>query len=210
MAGWPGYWEGLPPMWYATHCVSPCLCLVGKPAESVVCHGSGRISKQLTKKYGSPFAIESATIKIKGTPLAAEVTRSLFETARQYRESFDVYGDKVSFEWPQVEHEPAILHRGEVPERVTIPDYAHLLPEGIQKFTTKGVYDMDANVHLSFKQGSGHGGSHPHLAHEFIMSIVEKRPPQPDAKTSVNWTLTGICAHASAMKGGARVNIPQF
>ena len=23
--GWPGYWEGLPPMHYATHCVSPCL-----------------------------------------------------------------------------------------------------------------------------------------------------------------------------------------
>ena len=39
--------------------------------------------------------------------LCAEVTRSLFETARQYIESFDVYGDKVSFEWPRVEHEPA-------------------------------------------------------------------------------------------------------
>ena len=27
MDGWPGYWEGLPPMHYATHCVSPCLAL---------------------------------------------------------------------------------------------------------------------------------------------------------------------------------------
>ncbi|NWG17477.1 MAG: Gfo/Idh/MocA family oxidoreductase, partial [Chloroflexi bacterium] len=25
MLGWPGYWEGLPPMHYATHVVSPCL-----------------------------------------------------------------------------------------------------------------------------------------------------------------------------------------
>ena len=25
MDGWPGYWPGLPPMQYATHCVSPCL-----------------------------------------------------------------------------------------------------------------------------------------------------------------------------------------
>ena len=24
MLGWPGYWEGLPPMHYATHVVSPC------------------------------------------------------------------------------------------------------------------------------------------------------------------------------------------
>ena len=27
MAGWPGYWEGLPPMHYATHCVGPVLAL---------------------------------------------------------------------------------------------------------------------------------------------------------------------------------------
>lgn len=210
MAGWPGYWEGLPPMHYATHCVSPCLCLPGKLAESVVCHGSGRISDKLTAKYGSPFAIETATIRMKDSNLCCEVTRSLFETARQYRESFDVYGDKVAFESPQIEHEPCILHRGEKPERVKVPDYAHLLPEPIQRFTTKGVYDDDAHQHLSFIQGSGHGGSHPHMAHEFIMSIVEKRPPRPDAVTSVNWTMAGICAHESAMKGGERVQIPQF
>jgi predicted dehydrogenase len=210
MAGWPGYWEGLPPMHYATHCVSPCLALAGKLAESVVCHGSGKISDQLTSKYGSPFAIETATIKLKDSNLCAEVTRSLFETARQYRESFDVYCDKVSFEWPQIEHEPCILHRGEKPERIKIPDFADRLPEGIRRFTSKGVYDADETQHLSFIQGSGHGGSHPHLAHEFIRSIVENRAPMPDAVTSANWTMTGICAHQSAMKGGERVMIPQF
>ena len=158
MAGWPGYWEGLPPMHYATHCVSPCLCLAGKLAESVVCHGSGKISDKLTAKYGSPFAVETATIKMKDSDLCAEVTRSLFETARQYIESFDVYGDKVAFEWTRIEHEPCVLHRGEKPERVSVPDFGHVLPEGIRKFTTKGVYDMEGTTHLSFLQGSGHGG----------------------------------------------------
>ena len=46
MEGWPGYWEGLPPMHYATHCVSPCLAILGKHAEHVVCHGSGRIDEE--------------------------------------------------------------------------------------------------------------------------------------------------------------------
>src|SRR5262249_2567509 len=50
MEGWPGYWEGFPPMHYATHCVSPCLALLGKHAESVVCHGSGRIDEKLIPK----------------------------------------------------------------------------------------------------------------------------------------------------------------
>jgi predicted dehydrogenase len=210
MAGWPGYWEGLPPMHYATHCVSPCLHLPGKMADSVVCHGSGRISEQLTSKYGSPFAVETATFSMRDSDLSAEVTRSLFQTARQYIESFDVYGEKVSFEWPRIEHEPAVLHRGEKPELVKIPDFADRLPEGIRRFTTKGVYDAKETQHLSFLQGSGHGGSHPHLAHEFISSIVEDRPPRPDASTSANWTMTGICAHISAMKGGERIHIPQF
>ncbi|MEX0678657.1 MAG: Gfo/Idh/MocA family oxidoreductase [Pirellulales bacterium] len=210
MAGWPGYWEGLPPMHYATHCVSPCLCLPGKLAKSVVCHGSGRISEKLTAKYGSPFAVETATFDMVDSYLSAEVTRSLFETARQYIESFDVYCDKVSYEWPRIEHEPAVLHRGEKPERVKVPDFAHLLPEPIRRFTTKGVYDADETRHLSFTQGSGHGGSHPHLAHEFISAIVEDRDPLPNAVTSANWTMTGICAHMSAMNVGERVPIPQF
>jgi predicted dehydrogenase len=210
MAGWPGYWEGLPPMHYATHCVSPCLCLPGKLANSVVCHGSGRISEKLTSKYGSPFAVETATFDMLDSHLCAEVTRSLFETARQYIESFDVYADKVSYEWPRIEHEPAVLHRGEKPERVKVPDFGHLLPEPIRRFTTKGVYDADETRHLSFIQGSGHGGSHPHLAHEFLSAIVDDRDPLPNAPTSANWTMTGICAHMSAMKGGQRVEIPRL
>jgi predicted dehydrogenase len=210
MAGWPGYWEGLPPMHYATHCVSPCLCLPGKMADSVVCHGSGRISDKLKAKYNSPFAVESATFSMKDSDLAAEVTRSLFQTARQYIESFDVYAEKVSYEWPRIEHEPAVLHRGEQPELVKVPDFADRLPEGIRRFTTKGVYDADETQHLSFIQGSGHGGSHPHLAHEFISAIVERREPLPNAATSANWTMTGLCAHISAMKGGERIHIPQF
>jgi predicted dehydrogenase len=115
MDGWPNYWPGLPPMWYATHCVSPCLAILSEPgkpalADSVVCHGSGRISEELISNYGSPFAIESATFKIKGSDVVAEVTRSLFDTARQYRESFDAYGSKASFEWQLAENQQPLIH----------------------------------------------------------------------------------------------------
>ena len=210
MAGWPGYWEGLPPMHYATHCVSPILALAGKPAEYVSCFGSGTIDEELIPKYGSPFAIETCHIKLADSDLAAEVTRSLFNTARQYRESFDVYGSKKSFEWTQIEHEDPVVFTGESPERVQVPDYAHRLPEGIREFTTRGVYDLDENQHLSFAQGSGHGGSHPHLAHEFLCALAERRDPYPNAFDSANITCTGILAHDSAMRGGARIDLPSF
>lgn len=210
MAGWPGYWEGLPPMHYATHCVGPVLALPGAEAEYVSCFGSGRIDENLIPKYGSPFAIETCHIKFKDSDLSAEVTRSLFNTARQYRESFDVYGSKKSFEWTLIEHEDSVIHTGEEPSRVKISDYAHLLPEEIQQFTTAGVYDSDDNQHLSFIQGAGHGGSHPHLVHEFVSALVEERQPYPNAQQSANITCVGILAHESAMKGGEILRLPEF
>jgi len=213
MDGWPNYWPGLPPMHYATHCVSPCLALLGKHAESVVCHGSGRIREELIGRYGSPFAIETATFKIRDSDVVAEVTRSLFDTARQYRESFDAYGSKKSFEWQQVENEEPVLHElgkpePEIPTRVKVPDYARLLPESIRRFTQPA--EIQDAEHLSFLQGGGHGGSHPHLAHAWLSAIRGERPALPDAATSANWTMVGICAHQSAMKGGDRVAIPRF
>jgi predicted dehydrogenase len=215
MEGWPGYWEGLPPMHYATHCVSPCLALLGKHAEHVVCHGSGRIDEKLIPKYGSPFAIETATFKLRDSDVCAEVTRSLFATARQYRESFDAYGSTKSFEWQQVDGEEPVIHtRGlaepEIPKRVHVPDYASRLPQPIQRFTTKGVYDAEGEQHLSFTQGGGHGGSHPHLVDAWLSAIRGERPAMPDAETSANWTMVGLCAHESAMKGGEKIAIPTF
>jgi len=215
MDGWPGYWPGLPPMHYATHCVGPVSALLKLEAEYVSCFGSGTIREELISHYNSPFAIESAHIKFKDSDLAAYVYRSLFDTARQYRESFEVYGSLKSFEWPLIEGEDAVIHTAkkpehEIPERVQVPDFAHLLPEEIQVFTTKGVYDLAENTHLSFMQGSGHGGSHPHLVHEFVSAIVEDREPFPNAWQSANWTSVGILAHQSALDGGKLKNLPDF
>jgi len=194
--------------------VSPCLGILSQPgkpamAESVVCHGSGRIREALIPKYNSPFAVESATFKIKDTDIAAEVTRSLFDVARQYRESFDVTASNVSFEWQQCEGEDPVLHmRGlpehQIPRRVKVPDFAGRLPESIRKFTG-AIHDA---THLSFVQGGGHGGSHPHLAHNFLMACLGQQPAFPDAPTSGNWTMVGICAHESALKGGEKVQVP--
>jgi predicted dehydrogenase len=215
MDGWPDYWPGLPPMHYATHCVGPCLALQRKDAREVSCFGSGRIRDELVRVYGSPFAIESAHVALRDSDVVARVIRSLFDTARQYRESFDVYGSKRSFEWQLCEGEEPVLHTAkvsepEIPRRVPVPDFAHLLPEPIRRFTTGGVYDAGEHQHLSFTQGGGHGGSHPHLVHEFVTALVEGRDPYPNARQSANWTCTGLMAHESAMHGGAVMKLPEW
>jgi predicted dehydrogenase len=211
MEGWPEYWERMIPMHYATHVVSPVLGLIDGRAEHVSCFGSGAIGERIAEKSGNRFAVESCHIKIQDSDIAAHIWRFLYDTARQYRESFDVYGSKKSFEWALIEGEEHIIHTAKKPEpeiasRVTVPDYAHLLPEAIRPFT-RAIQDEE---HLSFIQGAGHGGSHPHLVNEFVSALIEDREPWPNASRSANWTCVGICAHESATQAGALVELPAF
>jgi len=213
MDGWPEYWKDMIPMHYATHVVSPCLGLVNGVAESVSCFGSGTVRSDIAKRSGNPFAVESCHIKIQDSDLVAHIWRCLYDVARQYRESFDVYGSLKSFEWTLVEGKPHVLHTAkrpepEIAEAVEVPDFAHLLPESIRRFTQpQEIHDAE---HLSFLQGGGHGGSHPHLVHEFLSALREDRDPWPNAVQSANWTCVGICAHQSALQGGQVVPLPAF
>ncbi|MEM6363704.1 MAG: Gfo/Idh/MocA family oxidoreductase [Planctomycetota bacterium] len=213
MDGWPSYWEAMIPMHYATHVVSPCLGLLDKPAEAVSCFGSGKVRDDIAQKSGNQFAVQSCHIRLRDSDVSAHVWRFLYDVARQYRESFDVYGTKKSFEWTLVENEPHVIHTAkqpepEIPTQVDVPDFAHLLPPEIQRFTLPAeIHDAD---HLSFVQGGGHGGSHPHLVHEMVSALTDDRDPWPNAVTSANWTCVGLCAHESSLRGGEVIDLPDF
>jgi predicted dehydrogenase len=209
MPGWDEYWKGYPPMLNGTHAISPLLRINNTVADTVVCHGSGRLGDDLAKRYNSPFAVETATFTLKNSDVVAEATRSLFDVVRQYRESYDVYGTKMSFEWEQLQDEEhVVFDGGENAKRVNVPDTDALLIPEIAHFTKREKID-DPN-HVSFLQGAGHGGSHPHLVQEFLAAIVEGRPSAVDAHLAANYTCAGICAHESAMNNGKRVQVPQF
>jgi predicted dehydrogenase len=218
MEGWPPYWAGLPPMWYATHAISPLLAIGGSRATKVHCYGSGKIRDELVTQYDNPYAIETAIFELDSPDLRAEVTRSLFHCARPYMESFTIYGENACYEWQMEDESPVLFrmspvvpgeHRTETLERPELLDHTELLPQSIRKYTKRFVYDS-VEKHLSFEQGGGHHGSHPHLVNEFVSSIIEGRQPWIDAVTSATWTAAGICAHKSAMMNGAEIMVPKF
>lgn len=209
LPGWPEYWYGLPPMYYPTHAIGPLSDLLDRPVIQVRALGSGRINEEYIAKYGSPFAVETAQLKFKDSDVAGEATRSLFDTIRQYRESFDVYGTEKSFEWEQCAGEhPAIFTGFEDAQRVKVPDTDHLLPKDIAHFALE--HQIVDDKHVSFVQGSGHGGSHPHMVYEFISAIREERRAHVSARVAANWTVAGLLAHESAMKGGSLEKMPDF
>jgi predicted dehydrogenase len=221
MENWPAYWQGLPPMWYATHAIAPCLAIANTRAVSVRCLGSGEMRPELRARYGNPFPIETALFKLdREVPLVMEITRALFHSARGYTESFNIYGEDATLEAPQLHKEAPVLFRlpplGGQPgprraqaERVELPDYGHRLPPEIAELTGAAKAD-GRGEHFSVAHGGAHGGSHPHLVHEFVRSLVEGRAPAIDELLGARWCAPGICAHQSAMQQGAEVLIPDF
>ncbi len=204
LEGFPEYWRGYPIMLYATHAVAPCLALAKTRAAKTVCLGSATLRDDLVARDDNRFPVETAIFRLHGSDLAMEVSGSFFMNARPFMESFCAYGDKRSFEWSQDFHaphrlftmadEPTRWGRPVRTEPLDPPFRPDLLPPEIADMTIDG----------------GHGGSHPHLVHEFVRSCVEGRPPRIGAVTAADWTAPGICAHASAQREGEPVIVPSF
>ena len=200
---YPTYWRAQPPMHYLTHAISPLLALTDKRVERVCCLGSGRLRPDIQQPDGNVFPLQTGIFKFADSDLVAEITRSWFQVAHPYTETFSVYGDKRGFEWLLENEGPKLYtlepvqegRRGRPvsTEQVSAPDRGDLLPAAIAQFTS-----------------GGHGGSHPHLVHEFVRSIVESREPAIDAYRAAEWTAPGICANESSLQEGEPVMVPAY
>jgi len=200
MENWPGAWEGLPPMWYATHAAGPLLALIKSRATRVTCYGSGDMAEKYTQVHGNPFPVETMTFTLGNSKVVGEVVRTLFETAPYGGENFEIYGSKATFsaitgQLTVMGDEKCSWGRG-LKTSISTPELPmrwDLLPEEFKKGDTEG-----------------HGDAAMHLVHEFVSSIVEGRKSAIDAVTAANWCAVGICGHESAMAGGKPVDVPAF
>lgn len=201
-APYPDYWKRVPPMAYATHAIAPCLKLLGVRCAAVSCIGGGAARENLGVDY--PYPLQIAQFRLEGSNAALSVTRAWYQAARQYVEGFAVYGEKMGFEWPQIEGEDPVVfelepvqseHRWRAanPTRVPAPFRPDLLP-------------ADLAVHAD----GGHGGSHAHLVHEFVRAVVEDRPSAIDEGVSADWSAPGLVAHQSSLSQGQWMEIPSW
>ena len=62
----------------------------------------------------------------------------------------------------------------------------------------------------SMRVKTGHGNSHTFLTHEFVQAIVEDRQPAVNVWEAVAYTLPGIVAHQSALRGGEVMKIQDY
>lgn len=205
--GYPTWRHGFPPMHYPTHCVGLVLPVIGERFTEVQAIGWGDGHEVLrTNEYNNPFwntvgffktsGGHSSRISVCWHIAAGETERGLF------------YGDRMSYIMARPEGSPdkvvAIEKNGK-----TVID-ANGYPEGnvrSESYQQPNHWDM---LPPSMRVPSGHGGSHTFLANEFIMSIVEDRQPAVNVWEAIAYTLPGIVAHRSALRGGEVLKIKDY
>jgi hypothetical protein len=197
------------------------LALAGARVQRAYGLGSGRLAADRVGDFDNPYPLETALFRLDRDDLVAEVTVAFYQVARRYQEGFSVYGQDRGLEWPQVSNEDGFTlfeleprsadRRGRGASAVTVstPDRADLLPPELAPFTQRHCYEP-GDGRPAVDLGSGHSGSHPHLVHEFVSSIVEGRRPAVDTVTAATWTAPGIAGHESAMREGEPVDVPDF
>jgi len=172
---------GLPPQWYPTHSNAYYVGVTGGSFTEVSCMGMPSIRDELQP--------ENNRYK---NPFGTEI--AMFRTSEggmsRMGVSWDTpgYGGEVGRVRGQRGSMSGMNYQGLEKQ---LPDLARPpLPPGVQP--------------------GGHGGSHGHLGHEFVMSILEKRQPLIDVGRALNMTVAGMVAHQSALKDGELMKIPQY
>ncbi|MBR9999173.1 MAG: Gfo/Idh/MocA family oxidoreductase [Cyclobacteriaceae bacterium] len=197
---------GVARMHYPTHCVAHITGVTGERLTGVVCHGWGDDAPCLKDNvYDNPFHNESAFFKTsKGNTFRANIW---WKGAHLGGERASWIGTEMSFYADNGRSGPAIVKKTGNMGR----DDAGFV-QGVPKLENYDQPDWWKTDLLPepLRHDTGHEGSHTFLTHEFIDALVREREPTVDIYEALAYTVPGIIAHESALRGGELLKIPQY
>lgn len=205
--GKPTWRHGLPPMLYVTHCTSFLTGVTGERLTSVSCVGWGDDSKLLKGNlYNNPFWNQTALFNGEfGTAFKVNIS---WKGALLPTERCEWHGEKMSFYGKDPRGLDAILVKKT--EVLGADDAGFLTHEPSAEPYKQPLWWQTELLPESLRIDSGHYGSHTFITHEFVDAVVTGRKPEIDIEASIAYTVPGIIAHESALKGGERLTIPTF
>ena len=198
---------GFPPMHYPTHCTSLLTGITGERLVSVSCIGWGNDSPMLKDNtYGNPFWNETALFKTdRGNAFRVAV---FWYGAHKGTERAQWYGDKMSFFMEHPNGLGAVIVRaGDIEEA---EDGGSVRQGATLEPYDQPQYWQTDMIPEALRHGTGHGGAHVFLTHEFVDALINERCPAVDIYEALAYTIPGIIAHKSALKGGEQMRIPRF
>ncbi|NOY43290.1 MAG: Gfo/Idh/MocA family oxidoreductase [Planctomycetes bacterium] len=198
---------GVAPMHYPTHCTAHLVGVTGERLTEVVCHGWGDDDPVLKDNvYDNPFWNESAMFKTdRGHAFDCRVW---WMGAHRGGETAKWVGTKSSFYGPDPNGQgPVIVRKGKQTEKDDAGFVRNL--QNFEKYKQPLWWETDM-LPEPLRHNSGHQGSHTFLTHEFVDALVHDRRPAIDVYEALAYTVPGIVAHQSALRGGELLKIPQY
>jgi len=187
----PTWRYAFPPLHYITHASSMVVAVTGERLTEVSAHGWGDGRPELRDNPNkNPYMNEVGLFRTSG---GGSARIAIFrDVAIGGSERASWFGTKMTYRMPQPGGLGGVIgHADEKMEPQRPPDYRERLPEPL-------------------RVGSGHGGSHTFLTHEFVSALQEKRRPAVDIYEALAYTTPGFAGHQSAMQGGAVVQVRDF
>lgn len=196
---------GLPPMLYPTHCTAHLLSVTGERIVEATCIGWGDDDPILKDNvYRNPFWNETAMFKTdRGTAFRVAVW---WKGAHRGTERAQYFGDKMSFYFNHPTGQgPTIVRWSESQEK----DSAGFTRQSaVQEKYEDPKWWATEMLPAPLRHNSGHEGSHTFLTHEFVDAVLTQRKPAVNVQEAVAYTLPGIIAHESALRGGEQKKVP--
>jgi predicted dehydrogenase len=207
--GKPTWRHGFPPMLYPTHCIAHLTGVTGEKLTEVVCHGWGDESDICKKNAynNNPFWNESAMFRTDhGHAFRVNIW---WKGAHRGCERAQWIGSDMSF---YAAHPnglgPVIVRPDHNRTEKDDAGFLRYLPE-LEPYEQPDWWDTDL-LPEPLRHNSGHQGSHTFLTHEFIDALIQNRQPAIDITEALAYTVPGIVAHESALRGGELLKIPQL
>jgi predicted dehydrogenase len=179
------------PMHYPTHSTSGPISVMAAHPVSVVAWG---YENRANDPYFADSAFSNETALFYMSNGATMRICEYRDIGHPEREIFRVYGTEGCFE------------NGTWTDRytttpLTVDDMREPLPEDV-------AAAFERATGASFY--GGHGGSHAYLVHEFVDAIAHDRVPAINVWESVRYMAAGAMAHKSALRGGERLDMPDW
>jgi predicted dehydrogenase len=205
--GFPTWRHGLAPMHYPTHCTGIVIPVTGERLVEVQAIGWGDNHEVLqTNQYKNPFWNTTGFFKTSGGHSSR--ISVFWHVAAGGTERGAFYGDRMSYIMARPEGSPNTVATISKDGKTVID--ANGYPEGVvrqEKFDQPNHWER---LPESLRVKSGHGGSHVFITKEFIDAIVEERHPTVNVWEAAAYTVPGIVAHQSALKGGEPMKIRDY
>ena len=200
----PTWSHGFPPMLYPTHCTGMIVPVTGERLVGVVAVGWGDGHESLKANYyKNPFWNTTAFFKTSGGNSAR--VSVCWHVAAGATERGAFYGDRMSYIMERPEKSPnTVVHQEDKAGSV------YGIYQGNIRLEAYNQPNHYENLPEPLRIPSGHGGSHTFITHEFISAIGEDRPPVVNAWEAVAFTMPGVVAHQSALRGGECMKIKDY